>query len=90
MAAYSRVTIVPSDGVCIVDGATASGIDMTSLPADLHAVQWYGTWGEEEYIDLDTRKMRDNVRITSFDAYAAVLVSASEQLQAQAEPPPEA
>lgn len=75
MTTYSRVTVIPSDAICTADGVSKVGVDMSSLPANLHAMQWYGTWGEEEYNDLETRQMLPNVRITSLDAYAAVFAS---------------
>lgn len=73
MTTYSRVTIVPADTFCSVNNVGFSGLDMSSLPASLHAMQWYGTWGEEEYMNLETRQMLPNVRITSLDAYNTVL-----------------
>jgi hypothetical protein len=75
MTTYSRVIVVPSDTVCTVDGVSRTQVDMSSLPVNLHAMQWYGTWGEEEYKDLETLQMLPNVRITSLDAYTAVLAS---------------
>lgn len=45
-----RVTIVPSDGAVIVDGATKRGLDLAFME-DIHAVQWYETWGEVERYD---------------------------------------
>lgn len=70
-----RVTVIPADTFCSVNNLGFNGIDMSSLPANLHAMQWYGTWGEEEYVDFDTRQMLPNVRITSLDAYSTVLAA---------------
>ena len=75
MTTYTRVIIVPSDRLCTIDGVTVTDMDMSSVPANLHAVQWYGTWGEEEYIDLETRRMEPNVRITSLDAYTQLFAA---------------
>jgi hypothetical protein len=75
MTTYNRVTIVPKDKICTIDGDTVTNMDMSSIPADLHAVQWYGTWGEEEYMDPETRTMPPNVRITSLDAYAQIFAA---------------
>jgi hypothetical protein len=75
MTAYTRVIIVPSDKLCTIDGVTVTDMDMSSVPVNLHAVQWYGTWGEEEYIDLETRRMEPNVRITSLDAYTQLFAA---------------
>ena len=73
MTTYNRVIIVPSDTFCSVNGVGLADIDMSSLPTNLHAMQWYGTWGEEEYMDLETRQMLPNIRITTLAAYTAVL-----------------
>lgn len=83
MTTYSRVTIVPSDTVCTIDGVAIVGVDMSSLPANLHAMQWYGTWGEEEYKDLETLRMVQNLRITSLDAYAEVFASYQQLFEAK-------
>lgn len=80
MSTYSRITIVPSDTVCTVDGVSAVGVDMSSLPDTLHAMQWYGTWGEEEIKDPVTGHMQPNNRITSLDGYESVLASYAERL----------
>ena len=73
MNTYNRVTIVPSDTFCSVNGVGFADVDMSSLPINLHAMQWYGSWGEEEYMDLETRQMLPNVRITTLAAYTTVL-----------------
>lgn len=83
MTTYSRVTIVPSDTVCIIDGVSRTGVDMSSIPANLHAMQWYRTWGEEEYVNPETLQMQANVRITSLDAYAAVFASFQAIIEAE-------
>lgn len=81
MTTYARVIVVPSDTVCTIHGVSMVGVDMSSLPNNLHAMQWYGTWGEEEYKDPDTRRMEPNVRITSLDAYSAVFASYQQLLE---------
>jgi hypothetical protein len=78
-----RATIIPADTFCSVDGVGYNGVDMTSVGPEVHAVQWYGTWGEEEYIDLETRRMETNVRITSLDAYAAVFTAFQQIVEAE-------
>lgn len=88
-----KVTIIPRDAVVAVDGVAIQGIDMSTLDPELHAVQWYGEAGEEEYSDPATSKMLRNVVITSLDAYSAQLqeymqkrlVLDAEQQEAQAE-----
>lgn len=75
MTIYNRAIVIPSDTFCSVDGVGFNGVDMSSVPVNLHAMQWYGTWGEEEYADPVTRQMQPNVRITSLGGYEAVFSS---------------
>jgi hypothetical protein len=42
-----RVTLIRDDNLIIVDGR-AINVDLSDLPADLHAVQWFGTDGHVE------------------------------------------
>lgn len=43
-----RVTIIRDDNTVIVDGERQT-VDCSSLPADVHALQWDGARGEIEY-----------------------------------------
>ena len=46
-----RITILPKDGTVAVNGEGFEEIDMSKVPDDIHAVQWYDGRGEIEYID---------------------------------------
>lgn len=70
-----RATIIPSDKFCSVDGVSFVGVDMTNVAADVHAMQWFGTWGEQELLDLKTGRIDRNEKIDNLDAYQAVLNS---------------
>lgn len=50
-----RITIIPSDKAIGIDGHFYLNMkeDLSWIPSDVHAVQWYDTWGEIEYIDAD-------------------------------------
>jgi hypothetical protein len=43
-----RVTIIRDDNTVVVDGERQT-VDCSSLPADVHALQWDGARGEIEY-----------------------------------------
>jgi len=62
-----RLTIVPEDSVVYIDGVCKHGIDL-SFMSDIHAVQWYDTWGEIERVDPETR-VPSNERITSIEQF---------------------
>jgi predicted metal-dependent hydrolase len=48
-----RVTIIPEDKFISIDGKGLLNIqhDFSWIPQNVHAVQWYDTWGEVEYND---------------------------------------
>lgn len=75
MTTPMRATIIPSDTFCSVDGVGYSGVNMTSVLPEIHAVQWYSSHGEEEVIDTLTGKMVANREIENLDSYQAVLAS---------------
>jgi hypothetical protein len=70
-----RATIIPSDGFCSVDGVAFNGVDMTSVAAEVHAVQWYGAFGEVEIIDPVTGKAERVDHITDLNSYQNVFSS---------------
>jgi vancomycin resistance protein YoaR len=48
-----RLTIIPSDKYIAVDsdGILKIQQDLSWIPSNVHALQWYDTWGEVEYND---------------------------------------
>lgn len=48
-----RLIIIPQDKFISVDGQGLLNIeqDLSWIPSNIHAVQWYDTWGEVEYKD---------------------------------------
>lgn len=46
-----RLTIIRDMGLVHVDGNGFDELDMSDVPADVHALQWYGSNGEIEYND---------------------------------------
>lgn len=44
-----RLTIIADDGAVGIDGEFFSQLDLSQLDAGIHAVQWYGEYGEVEY-----------------------------------------
>lgn len=44
-----KLTIVADDGAVGIDGIFFSNLDLSSLDPSIHAVQWYGEYGEIEY-----------------------------------------
>jgi hypothetical protein len=44
-----KLTIVADDGAVGIDGKFFSGIELPQLDPAIHAVQWYGEYGEIEF-----------------------------------------
>jgi len=44
-----RLTIVADDGAVGIDGEFFSELDLSALDPAIHAVQWYGEYGEVEF-----------------------------------------
>jgi hypothetical protein len=60
-----RLIIVPEDNVVIIDGIRNQyPIDLSPIGENIHAVQWYETWGSVEYKDETPNK-----KITDISQY---------------------
>ena len=70
-----KATIIPSDSFCSVDGVGFDNVDTTSCAAGVHAVQWYGTYGEVEICDPVTGKAERVDQIDDLIDYQAVFTS---------------
>jgi hypothetical protein len=44
-----KLTIIADDGAVGIDGEFFSGLALPQLDPTIHAVQWYGEYGEVEY-----------------------------------------
>jgi hypothetical protein len=62
-----------SEGLVAIDGRKASDLSMAGVPDGVVRVSWYGTFGEEHFLDSGVVKVR-----RFFDAapYASVLAAA--------------
>lgn len=72
-----RVSIIVDDKTAYIDGQVREGVDMSGVPGDVHAVQWYGDYGEIEYkTRLVGAKLvkPENTMITVLPDYVAALV----------------
>lgn len=55
-----KVTIIVEDSIVIIDGIVYEDIDLSSLDSDIHAIQWYDTYGEIEVKDSIQHKKDKN------------------------------
>jgi hypothetical protein len=65
-----RVSIVPVDQIVVIDGVAKTNLDL-SFMSDVHAVQWFDTWGDVERIDA--QRSHTNEHITSLAPYQAAI-----------------
>ena len=79
-----RLTIIRADNVVLVDGR-ALHVDLTLLPANLHAVQWDGDAGHIEYNDGTPNTQ---VSQAEYDALIAPALAAWEVAREAADTPP--
>ena len=64
-----RLTIVPISGTVIKNGISYNNLDLSFMPSNVHAVQWYDTFGEIEVKDVITNKMIANEPITDITIF---------------------
>jgi hypothetical protein len=86
-----RVTIIPEDGFVSIDDEGYNALDLSFIPYEVHALQWYDDEGEIEYQDKRGRATH-NAAITSLEqfpyweqAYAAWQEAKNEAEQAAAQ-----
>ena len=62
-----RVSIIKDDGAVVKDGVAHIGLDLSALPANFHALQWYDSYGDLE--GKDENNNPTNTDITDFSPY---------------------
>jgi hypothetical protein len=50
-----RLSVIAGDATVYLDGVPMMGLDLSCVPADVHALQWHGDKGEIEYVAGDTK-----------------------------------
>lgn len=78
-----RLTIIVPDNMVGIDGVFYEIALDGMVPDHLHALQWYGDHGEEEYIEDGVPR---NERIESLDAYQGVILKWQEVHAGRPEP----
>lgn len=67
-----RLTIIPSDKNVGINNEFIIGLDLSNcgIPTNIHALQWYETEGEVEFIDNPDRTKPMNQVITELPSWA--------------------
>ena len=73
-----RMSIIVSDKAINIDGVYLDriGQDLSWIPSNIHAVQWYDTWGEIEYTDQD-----NNEKITDLGIFKQAIEDHKNEIQ---------
>jgi hypothetical protein len=68
-----RLTIIPADKFISIDNVGYYIVELPFIPENIHAVQWYGTYGDVEIKNLTTNKIVENIEITDISQFNAVI-----------------
>jgi hypothetical protein len=73
-----KLTIIPSDKTICIDEQCILGIqqDLSWIPTDIHALQWYDTYGEVEYNDGSP-----NEKIEELGIYQQAVIDHQNEIQ---------
>lgn len=68
-----RMTVIPEDFVVQINGEPRTVLDMSSAPANLHAMQWYETWGNEEFNAPPGQPLPPSQNISNLNNYQTLI-----------------
>ena len=79
-----KLTIIPSDGAVYKDGISFNGLDISSAPADVHALQFNTTSnaGWIEFVDNNNGTKPQNEPITSLPDWANICLTKWDEAKA--------
>lgn len=77
-----KLTIIPSDGAVYKDNVSFSGLDLSTIPANVHALQWDNAAGSIEFKPESDFKKLPNEAISELPLWAIEAVSAWDSAKA--------
>jgi hypothetical protein len=82
-----KLTIIRADGAVYKDGVSYSGLDLTAVPADVHALQFNSATnkGWIEFSDNDDGTKPQNEAITALPAWATTAATKWDEAKAAEE-----
>ena len=80
-----KLTIIPVDGAVYKDGYSYSGLDLSTAPSNVHALQWKDTKGWIEFTDNDDGTKPQNETITELPSWANACVTKWDEAKAAEE-----
>lgn len=78
-----KITIVPADTMVYVDNEAIYNIDLSYVPANIHALQWKTNIGWIEYVDNDDGTKPGNQVLTELPDWANRAVASWETTKAE-------
>ena len=63
-----QVTVIVDDNTILVNGF-AESCDLSGMPDYIHALQWYGAYGEIEFRAADDGSRQANKRVEDFEEF---------------------
>ncbi len=79
-----RVSVIVDDN-CIYVNHFSERVDLSAMPDFIHAMQWYGTYGEIEFRQDEDGNRQPNKRLDDFDEFKKYV--AAWEVEAQKEIP---
>ena len=80
-----KLTIIPIDGAVYKDNYSYSGLNLSFVPSDVHALQWKDTKGWIEFVDNDDGTKPQNQTITELPNWANTCVTKWDEAKAAEE-----
>lgn len=68
-----KLTIIPADKTVTIDGVGFGNINLSWIDLDIHAVQWYDTYGDVEIKIPETGHVIANRKISSLAPFQAAI-----------------
>jgi hypothetical protein len=80
-----NLTIIPIDGAVYKDGYSYVGLDLSTVPSNVHALQWKKTNGWVEFTDNEDGSKPQNELISELPSWAAACVVKWDEAKANEE-----
>lgn len=79
-----RISVIVEDKLVIIDGESFTDVDLSFLPPEFHAIQWFGNKGEIEIKDLQSTvtRIKEN-KVIDILEYESDILRAVEEIKNQ-------
>lgn len=77
-----KITVIPSDGAVYKDDASYSGLVLSGVPENIHALQWNGIKGFVEFVEDENFNKPANEIIEELPVWALAAISKWDEAKA--------